>query len=207
MRRLEEFRFVLERDPCLTVHQVLERQVGRVAAVAVLRDVLSRRLDPVEQRVHGHPSPGRVQLGPLRHAVDVAGDLFARQGAELVPRPAPRLVNLTVDGEVPPVQRGVRGRTCGQHRKVPRHVLARGYPVGRSRVTTSAKASRDDRHRQLPSFSEGTHQRTARRHIAVDLLRLPRWWAPDCCVLGPLQVLVGRCVLSSNSEPLEVGES
>jgi hypothetical protein len=48
--RLERPVAVGEGDPCLGAGNVLERQVGRVAAVGELDDVLGG-LDPVEQRI------------------------------------------------------------------------------------------------------------------------------------------------------------
>jgi len=76
--RLERLASVAERDPCLAARHVLERQVGRVAAVAELDDVFGRRLDPVEQRVDGDALPDGVQLRPLGHAVDVTRHFLAR---------------------------------------------------------------------------------------------------------------------------------
>jgi hypothetical protein len=48
--RLERPVAVGEGDPCLGAGNVLERQVGRVAAIGELDDVLGG-LDPVEQRI------------------------------------------------------------------------------------------------------------------------------------------------------------
>src|SRR6266436_9755828 len=47
----ERFALVGEDHPGLAARDVLERQVGRVAAVRVLGHVLGRRLDPPEERV------------------------------------------------------------------------------------------------------------------------------------------------------------
>jgi hypothetical protein len=67
-----------EHDPGPAARDVFERQVGGVAAVRELDDVLGRGLDSVEQRVDGDALPRGVQLRPLGHAMDVDGDLFSR---------------------------------------------------------------------------------------------------------------------------------
>ena len=61
----ERLAVVAEGDPRLAARGVLERDVGRVAAVGELDDVLGRRLDPVEQRVDGDALPDGVELRPL----------------------------------------------------------------------------------------------------------------------------------------------
>ena len=83
--RVERLVVVLVRDPRLAVADVLEREVRRVAAVAEREDVLGARVDAVEQRVERDARPRRVELRPLRHAVDVDGDPLARQRRELAP--------------------------------------------------------------------------------------------------------------------------
>ena len=77
---LERLAVVGEGDPRLAAGQVLERQVRRVAAVAEREHVLGVVLDRLEQRVDRDAFPDRVELRPLRDAVDVARDLLARQG-------------------------------------------------------------------------------------------------------------------------------
>src|SRR5581483_3661002 len=64
-----------ERDPSLAIAHIVERQVGRVSTVAERHHESAhgeaaspRRL---EERVDGYAFPLRVELGPLRHAVDV----------------------------------------------------------------------------------------------------------------------------------------
>ncbi len=55
--------------------------------------------------------------------MDVDGDLFARQGAELFPRPATGLVHRARDRERPLVERRVRRRPRREDREVVRDVL------------------------------------------------------------------------------------
>src|SRR4051794_30889166 len=71
--------------PRLAVRDVLDRQVGRVAAVGVDHRVGAEDLEILEQRVDRHALPAGAQLGPGRDAVDVDGDRLARQRLELLP--------------------------------------------------------------------------------------------------------------------------
>src|SRR5215472_13193994 len=142
---LERLTSVGEDHPGLAARDVPERQVGRVAAVRVLGHVLGCRLDPFEERVDRDASPDGVELGPLGHAVDVAGDLLARQGTGLLPGPAARLVQLADDGKVPRLERRVRRRSGGEDGEVRGHMLAgwdtRGIDV---RGATAPESARDD---------------------------------------------------------------
>src|SRR2546423_5962525 len=72
--RMEWLAVELVCDPRLAVHDVLEWQVFRVAAVAESRDVLGRGVHAFHQRVERHALPRGVELRPLRHAMDVFGD-------------------------------------------------------------------------------------------------------------------------------------
>jgi hypothetical protein len=137
-------------DPRLAARGVLERDVGRVAAVGELDDVLGRRLDPVEQRVDGDALPDGVELRPLCDAVDVDGDLLAGQSLELLPGPPARLVDLADDREVPAVERRMWRRACGEDGEVPGHVLAGRHAVAGRVVAAAPEASGDDR-RHVPS--------------------------------------------------------
>src|SRR5215510_12275957 len=142
---LERLASVGEDQPGFAARDVLERQVGRVAAVRVLGHELGCRLDPFEKRVDRDAPPDGVELGPLGHAVDVAGDLLARQGAELLPGPAARLVQLADDGKVPQPGRRVRRRPGRKDGEVRSHVLAgrdtRGIDV---HGATTPESARDD---------------------------------------------------------------
>jgi hypothetical protein len=121
---VQRLAIVLVDDPGLALGDVLERKVGRVAAVAPSRDVLGRRIDVFEQRVHRDAPPAGVQLRPLRHAVDVDGRRLLGQGEKLVPRPGSSAVHRAVDREGPLFKRRVRRRACRQDREVARQVLA-----------------------------------------------------------------------------------
>src|SRR5947209_15211801 len=88
-----------ERHPRLAAGDVVDRQVRRVAAVAEGGPEGPVDLDPVEQRVDRDALPGHVEPGPLRHAVDVAGDRLERELAELLPGPRAGGRDRSGDGE------------------------------------------------------------------------------------------------------------
>ena len=153
---VERLAVVGVRDPGLAAGEVLEREVGRVAAVAERDRVLGLGLDALEQRVDRDALPGRVQLRPARDAVDVDGDRLARQRAQLVPGPAVQLVDLADDREVPVGERACAGsgRRRGRGSRASRTGRAgRGRPARRGACPESA----GDRHR-------GTDSRPRRRY-------------------------------------------
>src|SRR5262249_26294071 len=103
---------------------VLDGSFVSVSLSRVLGHVLGFRLQPFEERVDRYASPHGVELRPLGHAVDVARDLLARQGTELLPGPAARLVQLADDGKVPQLERRVRRRSGREDGEVRSHILA-----------------------------------------------------------------------------------
>src|SRR5262249_21841147 len=148
----ERLTSVGEDHPRLAARDVLEREVGRVAAVRVLGHELGCRLDPFEERVDRNAAPDGVELGPLGHAVDVAGDLLARQGTELLPGPTARSVQLADDGKVPRLQRRVRRRPGGENGEITGDVLAGWDACGiHVRGATAPESTRDVRHQCAPS--------------------------------------------------------
>src|SRR3954454_844105 len=86
--RSERLTVVLVHDPRLAAGHLVERKVRRVAAIAPGAHELPARLDGFEQPVYRHAGPRRVELRPLRHAVDVDREGLAGQRRELRPRPA-----------------------------------------------------------------------------------------------------------------------
>src|SRR4051812_27673297 len=90
---LERLAPVLVGDPCPATGQILERQVGRIAAVTPRGDVAGVGVDAFEQCVDRDPGPGGVELRPLGDAMDVGGDRFPRQRDELLPWPRHRLIH------------------------------------------------------------------------------------------------------------------
>src|SRR5919197_2560342 len=145
----ERHTVVSHRHPCLAAGHVGERQVGRVATVGH-REHVRRRLHTArggfrQERVHGDSLPDRVELGPLRDAMDVGRHGLVRQRLEFVPRPACRRCARTTDREVPRRERGTRRGTGREHGEVARLVLARREPAGGRRgLSAAAKSSGDE---------------------------------------------------------------
>src|SRR5439155_10193190 len=95
-----------------------------------------------------------VELGPLRHAVDVGPDLLAREREELLPRPRRGLVDGAGDRERPLIE-GHGGRRPGrEHGEVVDDVLAGGDPA---RVDLSPpvapESTRDQRAHARPAMT------------------------------------------------------
>ena len=112
----------------------------------------------------------RVELRPLRHAVDVLRDGLARQRAELVPAPAQRLVDLAGDREAPVLERRVRRRAGREHREVGRHVLARAALVPPDRARSGDGGIRGTRTTWRPPLRGSL--RDCRRPYAEDMRAL-----------------------------------
>src|SRR2546421_8071563 len=99
--------------------------------------------------------------------MDVARDLLARQGTELLPAPAARLVQLADDREVPQLERGARRRSGGEDGEVPGDVLA-GWDACGIRVcsATAPESARDVRPPLQVDLS--------RRHVGSPFRTRPR---------------------------------
>src|SRR5438309_390227 len=72
--RLEGLAVVLVRNPCLTVGDIDQREVRRVAAIAERQHEVGGGIDVLEQGVDRHAAPWSAELGPLRDAVNVGRD-------------------------------------------------------------------------------------------------------------------------------------
>ncbi len=128
-----------------------------------------------------HALPGRVELAPAGHAVDVGGDGLAGQGLELVPGEGERRVDLAPDPEVPGGQVGVRHRAVMQDRELVGPVLARRDAAGERRILV-AIAEETFEHREPRAWRAVSSHRTGvvpvrrhRRRRPVAGLRLPAW--------------------------------
>ena len=115
------------RDDRLVGGDVGDRQVGRVAVLGVLDHVRRTRLDtrPVEQVAHSHAGPRRVELAPLRHAVDVERERDGLHLTQFVEADRERPIDETGDRQVP-----LAGRVGGhiahvEHREAFGEVLTR----------------------------------------------------------------------------------
>src|SRR5947209_2668076 len=100
----------IKSDPRLSTRYILQRQVGRIAAVGEGGDVLRRGFDAVEEGIDRDPFPDRIELGPVGDAVNVFGDRLMVQGLKLFPGPALGRIDLTLDSEVPLIEWRVRRR-------------------------------------------------------------------------------------------------
>ena len=121
---------VLGHDPGLAVGQVLDREVGRVAAERIGHRVGVERLGRFEQEVERDAAEAGVELRPLGHAVDVAGHVLMRQLAELLPGPPSLARDHAVDREAP----GSSRRSPGSGRRSGRGSRARDTgPAGSGR--------------------------------------------------------------------------
>ena len=112
-------------DDRLVGGDVGERDVGRVAELGVLHHVRRRRLHAgtLEQVAHAHTRPRRVELAPLRDAVDVERQRHRRQRLQLVEVERERSVDQAVDRQVPLARRRTSGTspTCSTGKRSVRY--------------------------------------------------------------------------------------
>src|SRR5690242_3470107 len=134
-------------NPGLAAGDVVEREVGRVAAVGEDRRELRGRVDPIHEGVDRNALPAGVELRPLGDAVDVLGDAFRGERGELLPCPAPGFVDLAFDGEGPLVDVDARRGPGRQHGPVGHDVLpGRNARAGGCVAPLSAEAAGDEPH-------------------------------------------------------------
>src|SRR4051794_2970151 len=126
---LERLVVVLVCHPSLAATNVLKREVRAVAAVAEREDVIGARLYAFEERVDRHAGPRRVELRPLRDAVDVDREGLRGEGEQLLPRPRARRLDRAANAQAPVGGRVDRGRPGGEDGEVAREVLARREPL------------------------------------------------------------------------------
>src|SRR5262249_12849448 len=138
--RLERLAAVGVRDPGFAVGDVLERQVRRVVAVRVREQVLRVVVDVIQEGVDRDTLPDRVELRPLRDAVDVDRDLLARESLEFVPGPTDGL-RAALDRERPLLERGAGRWPGGEHREVVDGGLSGRYPVGGAFAPAAVEAT------------------------------------------------------------------
>ena len=127
--------FVLGDHPGLAVREVFDRDVGRVAAVAVGHRVRPERLSRFEEGVDRDTAEARIELRPLGDAVDVARDVLLLQRAKLGRRPLRRLSHHAVDADAPLLLGDSGRRAGGEDGEARLVVLARAVTGTRARVT------------------------------------------------------------------------
>src|SRR5215831_340919 len=134
MLRLETRPVEAKSDPRLSVEKILQGQIDRVVAEGVDECVGSVRL-AYEERIEQNALPGRSELRPTHHAVQIDGKGLARQTAKRPPVPLPELVVSLLDGELPFLEwhplRGPRGENGESGGEVPP-----GRELALSRVTS-----------------------------------------------------------------------
>ena len=127
MFRLERPALVAVRQQHVLVVEHVERQVRGVALLGMDQDVgrLGPDLGQLQDRPDRDALPGRVELRPARHAVDVRGDRRAGQRQELVPGERERRPDQPVDAEVPRGQVGRGDAAVVEDRELLGQVLTR----------------------------------------------------------------------------------
>ncbi len=123
--------------PCLTIEQILEREVGGVSAVTTDHHIVVTGLDILEQPVYGHATPSHVQLRPVGDAVDIGDDVFDAHLLKLTPVPSVRDLVLGRDREAPSALVDIGRGSRREHRPV----VDVGLPRRQSRVTGATSSS------------------------------------------------------------------
>jgi hypothetical protein len=110
----------------------VEWQVGCVALLGVADDVGRGRADlrQLEDLLDRDAFPGRIELRPARHAMDVRMDLLAWEVFELLPGEREGRIDLAPHLEVPRRQIDPRHRAVVEHGELLRPVLAGRDPFG-----------------------------------------------------------------------------
>src|SRR5262245_32112690 len=129
-------------DPRLSVQEILQRQIGRVVAVGVDERIGRVRLQPREEHVDRDALPGRSELRPPGHAVQIRRERLGRQAAKRLPVPTPEDIVSLLDGELPLLERNLRGRPRGEDRKAGGEVLP-GRELAVRGVTSPSETRRD----------------------------------------------------------------
>src|SRR5688572_5164716 len=144
---LERLAVVLPDHQRLSFQQILDRQIGRIAAIAKRHHEWGRwLLEPgrCEDPLNGDAAPVSVELGPARHTVNIHRDLRRTKRTKLLPAPRHDLRTvLHFEREGPGVQWGVRSRSGGQHGKIRGQVLSGREPFRLGMGPSALKAACD----------------------------------------------------------------
>src|SRR5262249_36745044 len=109
--------------PRLLVHEIVQRQIGGVAAVRTHESIVSISFYICKHGIERNAFPGCAEFRPSRNAVQINRNGLGGQVAKRLPIPAPQNVSAVVDGKFPLVERNVWRRSGGQDREVSREVL------------------------------------------------------------------------------------
>ncbi len=125
MVRLKLLAVMPVREHRVLGEKLVERQVGRIVAVALDEDVAHPRLElhELHQVADLDTLPAVVEPGPRRDAVEVGGLARFRQRTNLVVRQAQWFLNQTNHAQVPLLRIKTRGRPEAQHRKTGNQIL------------------------------------------------------------------------------------
>jgi hypothetical protein len=124
--RHERLAVCLVGNECGLVLERGERQVGREPLLGVGDCEMGARLrtDQLRELFPMDAAEARVEAAPARDAVDVDGDLAARQVLQLLPAERDRLLDLAEDAEVPGREIGVGDGARVEDRPLLGEVLA-----------------------------------------------------------------------------------
>src|SRR5688572_2461266 len=133
MLGIERLALIFPDDQRLSLHQILDWKVGRIAAVAKRHRKRRRRLLETsrgEDAVNGDTAPLGVELRPSRHAVNVNVSVDRTKRLKLLPVPRPDLRTvLRFEREGPQMPWSASRRASGEHRKIAGRMLARRDPA------------------------------------------------------------------------------
>src|SRR5215472_9373046 len=128
-------------DPRLAVQEILQWQIGRVVAVGVDEYIGRVRLHARKEHIERDAFPGRSELRPPRHAVQIRRERLGGQAAKRLPVPPPKDVVSLLNGELPLLERHLRGRARGEDGKAGGEVLP-GRELAVRGVTSPSEARR-----------------------------------------------------------------
>src|SRR5512143_1773957 len=97
---------VVPRDEGLTINDVRQRHIGRIAIDGVGNDELRLviDLDLLQQRIDADAMPARIEVRPFSDAVNIDDEILLRKFKEVRPRPRDRFLDETFNGESPLIQ-------------------------------------------------------------------------------------------------------
>ena len=103
MLERERLSRVLESEEVLRTLEILACDIRRPAPDGLLQHEarLGPRADDVENGPDRHTLPDVVELGPVRHAVDIVPAHFPREARQLIPGEGMRVLDQAVDIQPP----------------------------------------------------------------------------------------------------------
>src|SRR5437867_8751494 len=99
-----------ERDPCLLVSEIRERQICYVVTIGTHHCILGVGFYLAEDCVERHTFPMRAELRPSRHAVQINRNVLGGQLSKRFPIPSSQNVRSIIDRKLPFFELNVRSR-------------------------------------------------------------------------------------------------